>query len=139
MRTCLSLSLLLVALLAACAGAADRRTVPNQTGRLFISERDYRIIAPARVRAGRVRVEVTNHGPDEHGLIIVRWRRGGLPVRPDGITINVEALHPLVELGGAPPGARRWAFVRLRAGRYIIFCNMAGHYMAGMHATFEVR
>jgi uncharacterized cupredoxin-like copper-binding protein len=29
--------------------------------------------------------------------------------------------------------------VNLKPGRYELFCNMAGHYLAGMEAGFEVQ
>jgi uncharacterized cupredoxin-like copper-binding protein len=32
----------------------------------------------------------------------------------------------------------RGLVLRLRPGRYEIFCNMAGHYMSGMHAVLLV-
>ena len=37
------------------------------------------------------------------------------------------------------PGATRYLTVELRPGRYVFFCNMEGHFMAGMHAEVEVQ
>ena len=54
--------------------------------------------------------------------------------------MNEEALAP-VELGALEPGAPgsvRALTVTLHPGRYEIFCNMAGHYMGGMHAVLVV-
>jgi uncharacterized cupredoxin-like copper-binding protein len=105
-----------------------------------IGERDFHITAPRHLAPGRVRLEVANHGPDLHELILVRDPSGALPLRTDGLTVNEEALAP-VELGSLEPGAPgslRALTVTLRPGRYEIFCNMAGHYMGGMHAVLVV-
>jgi hypothetical protein len=106
-----------------------------------ITERDFRIAAPRRIAPGRVRLEVTNDGPDLHELIVVRDPRGTrLPLRTDGLTVNEDALAPeeVGSLEHGVPGSVRGLVLRLRPGRYEIFCNMAGHYMSGMHAVLLV-
>lgn len=135
----LSLCSVLVLVATACAGRGRADSSPPGH-RLVIRERDFHITAPAHVRAGRVLVEVRNDGPDDHELLVVRWSAGpvGLPIRPDGITINEDALRPVVTLGPGSPGERRTVTVNLRRGRYVVFCNMAGHYMAGMRTVVEV-
>jgi uncharacterized cupredoxin-like copper-binding protein len=105
-----------------------------------ITERDFHIAAPRHLAPGRVRFMVANDGPDLHELIVVRDPAGALPIRTDGLSVNEEALAP-VELGSLEPGAPgsvRALTVTLRPGRYEIFCNMAGHYMGGMHAVLVV-
>ena len=105
-----------------------------------ISERDFHITAPRHLAPGRVKLVVANDGPDLHELIVVRDPSGTLPMRTDGLTVNEESLAP-VELGSLEPGAPgsvRALTVTLRPGRYEIFCNMAGHYMGGMHAVLVV-
>jgi uncharacterized cupredoxin-like copper-binding protein len=105
-----------------------------------IGERDFHITAPRHLAPGRVRLEVTNNGPDLHELIVVRDRATALPMRADGVTVDEDALEP-VKLGSLEPGAPgsvRALTLRLRPGRYEIFCNMAGHYMGGMHAVLLV-
>jgi uncharacterized cupredoxin-like copper-binding protein len=92
------------------------------------------------VPAGEVRVVLTNKGPVSHELLIFRAAHGTLPTRPDGFTIDEDALqHRLVgEIGAAGPGVRAFV-VRLPPGRYVIFCNMAGHAASGMLTSFRAR
>ena len=106
-----------------------------------VSERDFRITAPRYVRAGQLRVQVRNQGPGTHDLLVVRFAGGHLPLRPDGFTVNEGALRrvTVVTFEGSGPGGHREAVVRLARGRYILFCNMAGHYLGGMHTTVTVR
>jgi hypothetical protein len=108
---------------------------------VHITERDFHIRSPRRIAPGRVRLVVTNDGPDLHELIVVRDPAGTrLPLRTDGLTVNEEALAPeeVGSLEPGVPGSVRGLTLRLRPGRYEIFCNMAGHYMSGMHAVLLV-
>lgn len=106
-----------------------------------ITERDFHIAVPRRIPPGRIRLEVTNDGPDLHELIVVRVPGSTrLPMRTDGLTVNEDALLPkeVGSLEPGVPGSVRALTLRLRPGRYEIFCNMAGHYMSGMHAVLLV-
>jgi uncharacterized cupredoxin-like copper-binding protein len=62
-------------------------------------------------------------------------------MHPDGLTIDEVALEPsivaVLEPGG--PGSSRSFDARLKAGRYILLCNMAGHYMTGMSSHLLVQ
>ncbi|HSD03438.1 MAG TPA: hypothetical protein VLB81_13755 [Gaiellales bacterium] len=105
-----------------------------------ITERDFRIHVPARIAAGNVRLVVTNHGPDQHELIVVRTAGGELPLRSDGATVDEETLDPVTVgvLEAGAVGSVRELDVHLRPGSYEVFCNMAGHYLGGMSAEFTV-
>ena len=117
-------------------GAPKRAEAPV----VRISEHDFKIKAPSRVRAGAVDLAVRNHGPDTHELIVVRTGNGRLPTRSDGTTINEEAVQHQEAGALAPgqPGAFRHLRLHLKPGRYELFCNMAGHYFGGMHARLQV-
>jgi hypothetical protein len=105
-----------------------------------VTERDFRISAPRRLPAGEVNLSVTNRGPDAHELIVVRKRAGQLPIRSDGLTVDEEKIAP-EEAGALEPSdpTVRGLKLHLRPGTYVLFCNMAGHYRAGMHRTVVVR
>ncbi len=106
-----------------------------------ITERDFKISAPQDVSAGTVGLSVRNEGPDEHELIVVRQDAGPLPVRRDGLTVDEDAVERR-EVEGLEPGepdSVRDLTVHLKPGRYILFCNMSGHYMGGMHTELVVR
>ncbi len=105
-----------------------------------VEEKDFVIVAPARLPAGDVTLTVLNQGPVRHELIIVRSVAGTLPLRSDGTTANEEALAPVTveALEPAPAGAFRQAHLHLAPGIYELFCNMDGHYRAGMHTQLTV-
>ena len=125
--------------LAGGCGSAQKATPGAAV--VAVTERDFKISAPKRLAAGDIVLRARNHGPDEHELIVARIGPLGLPLRSDGLTLNEEALQHS-EAGVLEPGAagsQRDLSVKLTPGRYIFFCNMAGHYMGGMHAEVVVQ
>jgi uncharacterized cupredoxin-like copper-binding protein len=133
-------SVVAIALLAATGCGAGRSPTTPGAAVVRVKERDFRISAPKRVAAGDVRLSIRNRGPDDHEFIVVRKERSRLPFRTDGLTIDEEALGS-AEAGALEPGepGSRELRVHLRPGRYVLFCNMSGHYLGGMHTELEVR
>jgi uncharacterized cupredoxin-like copper-binding protein len=105
-----------------------------------VKERDFRISAPKRIEAGPVRLRVDNKGPDAHELIVVRGRKRDLRISPDGINVSEEQLEErkAEELEAGDPGSRPLK-LDLHPGRYVLLCNMTGHFKGGMHTEVLVR
>jgi uncharacterized cupredoxin-like copper-binding protein len=97
----------------------------------------------ARVAAGMVRFQLTNNGPSTHEFIVVRTDRASaqLPLQRDGLTVDEEGpgVDHVDEAEGLDIADRRTLTLSLAAGHYVLFCNMEGHYLGGMHAAFTVR
>jgi len=101
-----------------------------------VTVRDFHIkVSPARIPAGPTRLVVVNKGPDTHEILIARTS-GALPLRADRLTVDEDKLEPVTvgEAEGESPGATEVLRVKVRPGRYELFCNMAGHYLGGMSA-----
>lgn len=133
--------LTLAAILFGAGCAVHARAVAPRAAQIRVTERDFHIFAPKRVAGGDVVVTVANKGPDDHELIIVRATKARLPVRRDGLTVNEEKLGRVTDLSIDPgaPGSVRKFHLHLQPGYYVLFCNMAGHFMAGMHTTLVVQ
>jgi uncharacterized cupredoxin-like copper-binding protein len=59
----------------------------------------------------------------------------------DGLTVD-EARLQRTEMGALEPidaPATRDLVLRLTPGRYVLFCNMSGHFIGGMHHVLVVR
>jgi uncharacterized cupredoxin-like copper-binding protein len=128
-----------MALLAGCSSGSSHQATRAPSVR--VQERDFRItVAPAKVHAGAVRLVLSNKGPDTHELLIVRSSRRALPLRSDGLTINEAAVDSATVsvVEGKDPGTTEEVLLHLKPGRYELFCNMAGHYLGGMHAELVV-
>jgi hypothetical protein len=124
-------------LLAACGsgGSGDEGKLPT----VRVTERDFKISAPKRISAGPVRMLVNNKGPVAHELAVVHKPKGHLPIGPDGIIVDEDKLEPLEvdELEPEDPGLHTLD-LNLRPGRYVLICNMTGHYKGGMHTSVRV-
>jgi uncharacterized cupredoxin-like copper-binding protein len=136
-----------VALLCLSAGAFSGCGVAGRAGAqppaptVNVTERDFHIKAPSELKAGEVRLSVYNDGPDTHELIVVREGTKPLPFRRDGLTIDEDAVDDDTagNLEPGAPGSRRTLDLQLKPGRYVLFCNMSGHYLGGMHTQLVVK
>jgi uncharacterized cupredoxin-like copper-binding protein len=142
LRRAAARSLLVVAALCAVTGCSSGHDSGHAVGTVAnVTERDFHIsVSPARVPAGNVDLSVHNHGPENHELIVVRVSAAPIPLRKDGITVDEDALRHET-MGALEPGAAgsvRQLRLRLKPGRYEVFCNMSGHYLGGMHADLTV-
>jgi uncharacterized cupredoxin-like copper-binding protein len=134
---------ILAALAPALSGCASARgaDVASGTKPVRVDLRDFKIEAPEQLPAGRVTFTVHNRGPDAHEFIVVRTHGDELPLRTDGLTIDEDAVQK-DEAGGLEPGkprSVRTLTVHLDPGRYVLFCNMSGHYLGGMDHDVVVR
>jgi uncharacterized cupredoxin-like copper-binding protein len=122
-----------------CGGSSEK---PGPTASVVaVAESDFHISAPEALKTGDYTFRVDNKGPTDHEFLVVPTRTGRLPLRPDGLTVDEEAVERSEpgSLEPGAPGAVRDLTVQLKPGRYILFCNMEGHYMAGMHTELVVR
>ena len=130
-------------LLAGVAAGCGTATKVGAGGEVVnVTERDFVIKAsPNRLSAGLVVFHALNRGPDEHELIVVRARDPKLMLRTDGMTVSEEGLKSSIvgTLEPGKPGSVRELRVNLKPGRYVLICNMSGHYMGGMHTVVTVQ
>ena len=138
-RPWVALALLALLVVAGCGGSQSGAA--NVSSSIRVSERDFHIDAPKSVSAGEVELRVENKGPDAHELLVVRAGRAHLPMRSDGLTIDEEGLaqRTVGVLEPSQPGVVRSMRVHLTPGRYVLYCNMSGHFLGGMHTLLVVR
>jgi uncharacterized cupredoxin-like copper-binding protein len=131
----------LAVLAVGCSSSShDGATAPGGRA-LGVKVADFTIKAPKRIAAGNIVFRVRNSGPDMHELILVRAAGGELPLRADNLTVDEDALEPRtvsVLEDDHPNTVRDWN-VKLEPGRYILVCNMSGHYLGGMRTELVVR
>jgi uncharacterized cupredoxin-like copper-binding protein len=112
----------------------DSSVDPAVTGMVIRSD-------TARVKAGRVTFTAVNQSKNLVHEVLVA------PALPEGKTAPYDAkkdkvvekgMHPLGEISDLKPGARGKLTLNLKPGTYLLFCNEAGHYKAGMTSTLVV-
>jgi uncharacterized cupredoxin-like copper-binding protein len=93
------------------------------------------------VKPGKVVINVKNTSTDEdHELLLVKTdsEPNAMPMDADGVRVDEDKLKGMKELGDVHPGKSRSNTLTLKAGKYLLFCNEAGHFKAGMYTTLTV-
>jgi uncharacterized cupredoxin-like copper-binding protein len=111
---------------------------------ITVTETDAAIrVSTSRVAAGAYSLVVRNEGTTSHELVVFRVARPNSPVptfRYGGVDEHSPELEKVADTGaGVLPGATRTLGATLRPGRYVLLCNLPGHYQAGMRVTLTVR
>jgi len=108
------------------AAPAGVRTVHVKLGEMWVRPQY------TSVEAGKVTFAARNVGRVEHELMVER-----APIKMDGPgKPNEEATQGMIE--DMEPGASGKMTLTLKPGKYVLFCNVPGHYAAGQHIRFTV-
>lgn len=147
-RTLCFLSLSLVAALVAACGGEEGPSPPTLTGSVHVHLDEWWVEPdPASIEGpATVTFEGHNHGEFPHQVVVIRTNLApdALPVEQGKVDVDDAGDEMLAfDVPAADPDAgvqgRQVATVDLRPGRYVLICNIAGHYQQGMRAAFEVR
>jgi uncharacterized cupredoxin-like copper-binding protein len=127
------LGLMIVALVAAgaLAGSAPAKTVVN------VKENEFKLLLSTRTaKAGVVVFVVKNTGKLEHSFVVIKTNRapGKLPQKGN---VAVETGR-VGKIASIKPGVTKRLTLTLKAGKYVLICNMPLHYKAGQYAGFTV-
>ena len=94
-------------------------------------------VAPISVRHGKVKLTVTNEGTELHEMVVLKT---GTPF--DELVVDAkEKVSESRAVGEVPTlakGKTKSLTLKLKAGDYVLVCNIHGHYAAGMRSAFTV-
>ena len=132
--------LLAVAVVLACVAAATALAVSRMGPTVAVSENDvpkFKMKAPKSAKAGKITFVVHNKGKLSHEFIVVKTNRpaGKLPLK--GAVAKLTGVKGKIK--PFKPGQTRKLALTLKAGKYVLLCNLPGHYKAGQYAAFTVR
>jgi uncharacterized cupredoxin-like copper-binding protein len=99
-------------------------------------------LTPATVKPGPAVFAVHNDAAgEEHEMIVVRLTSPDqpIPVNKAKSRVDESKLKSLGEVEDLKPGADGELKTTLKAGTYLVFCNIKGHYEAGMAAKLTVK
>ncbi len=139
----LAFALILVPV-AAVTGCSTHSSSVATSSRIDVTMHDFGIkVSRHLVRAGKVVLHVTNRGPSTHEINVdlTRYGAGEIPLKRDGLTAAEDAkgLKRIDSIEQVNLHHTGDLTVDLRPGRYVLWCNLEGHYLGGMHETFDVR
>ena len=102
--------------------------------------RDYAVSpSTAELAAGETKIGIRNRGSQPHDLILIRtdlppdklpYDASRAKAREDGTVGKTAELRA---------GASSLMTVNLEPGRYLLICNVAGHYSLGMRTALTVK
>lgn len=95
---------------------------------------------PRSAPAGSVTFRVRNVGAIAHQFLVLRTNRdaGDLPVRGGLVRTGSRGITEAGEIEVMTADASETVEITLAAGRYVLICNIAGHYDLGMRTGFRV-
>ena len=128
---------------AACGGDDEESSDATASASLSIQMDDYSFDPmDATTEAGSVSITADNVGTEEHELEIFETDADPSSLPVSGDEVDTEALEDTgaEEIGEleAEPGESETKVFDLAAGRYIMICNVPGHYEEGMWGTLTV-
>jgi uncharacterized cupredoxin-like copper-binding protein len=90
------------------------------------------------VKAGDVSFAVTNKGKVPHEFVVIKTdvAPGDLPMESDGTASEEGSVGEVAEL---TPGSSGTLNVKLAAGKYVLICNVPGHYAGHQYVGFTVK
>jgi uncharacterized cupredoxin-like copper-binding protein len=135
-RVSLALLLGIAMTVASCAGAAE--TIPPDVD-LAVTMKDYRVeMNVTTLKAGTVKIGIKNAGGMEHSFELIKTElafdklpmdTGAAKAKEDGLVKQVKTIAV---------GKVATLTADLAAGKYVVICNVAGHYQLGMRVALTV-
>jgi len=118
-------------------GGTGGSTLVIQMGDFFFSPSD------GTAKPGPTTIEAPNEGSVEHEMVLFKTNMdpAKLPTEASG-GVDEEKMDKIAESAGEIPdveaGDDKSAGFKLTPGKYVMFCNLPGHYAQGMYGTLTV-
>jgi len=128
------LALSLVALAAAAVLASPIGASPFKTV-VKVQLKEFKVLpSPVSAKRGAVSFSVKNTGKVAHELVVLKTKTppAKLPVK-SGKAVETGRVG---KVGPLKPGTSRTLNMTLKAGKYVLLCNLPGHYQAGQRIGF---
>lgn len=94
-------------------------------------------VTPESAKAGKVKFKLTNDGSEEHEMVVLKTSTAF-----DELAVNAkDKINEAGALGEIEPiaaGSAESKKFKLKPGDYVLACNIAKHYGAGMRAPFTI-
>jgi uncharacterized cupredoxin-like copper-binding protein len=142
------------ALLLGCASSSsnDGAATPGKTaasgattsagsaaGTIAVELSEWSVKAGGPGRAGKIEFNAKNVGTIPHEFVVLKTDADPASLTKDANARVDEAKYPPVgRTKEIAPGSSEKLEASLTAGKYVLLCNIAGHYDLGMHAGFTV-
>ncbi len=137
-----ALPALLILAIAGCTSTTNAGANPTPGHAVNATESEFKIETDTTsIGSGSETFTVTNHGTVAHEFVIVRTDLAPDALPRDGsggVDEEAEGTTHITEVEDVAPGSSTSLTANLAPGRYVVFCNVPGHYAGGMHASLTV-
>jgi uncharacterized cupredoxin-like copper-binding protein len=124
----------------ATTGTASGSAPGSAAGHVAASEKEFSItLGSATVTAGPTAFDVKNDGAIAHEFVVAKTDLAPDKLPQASGEVDEGGITSLGEVEDVAPGTTKSFTADLTAGHYVVFCNIPGHYAAGMHAELVVR
>lgn len=117
--------------------------VGSASGTVNVTMKEFSVAAqPASTASGQITFNLKNEGAVVHELVVIRTEidAADLPQsggKVDETSVAIEVKGKIQNVAGGASGQPMTA--GLPAGKYVLICNVPGHYGAGMHTGLTVQ
>jgi uncharacterized cupredoxin-like copper-binding protein len=132
-------ALFTLAMTACSSDSSSSAGASGSTGGIATTLKDFAItLGSSTAPAGEVTFDISNEGPSTHEFVVVNsdLAPDKLPVS-DG-EVEEDQLDSVGEQEDIAPSTTAELTLNLEPGSYVVFCNVTGHYEAGMHTGLTV-
>lgn len=96
------------------------------------------------VKSGTLQISAPNDGKVEHELVVLKTNKpaGSLPVKGNEVDeegLEAKGVENAGEIEEVGPGQTKSNTFDLTPGKYVMICNLPGHYQQGMYGTLTVK
>lgn len=131
-------ALVSVGLLLAACGGAQQAGAPAGS-QVIVEMTDYKVtVNVPSVKAGSTKIGVRNLASQMHSFEVLKTDlpHDKLPI--DGVSAKAKEDGKVGGIESIAPGGSASVTLDLAPGKYVLICNVAGHYQLGMHISFTV-
>lgn len=130
--------LLAAVLVGAACGGTGPAFQPSEV-QIVVEMNDYAVTPNLRsIAAGVTKVGVRNRGPQAHDLVILRTDLEPHKLPYDAARAKAGEPGLVARSTELRSGGTALLTVTLQPGRYVLICNVAGHYSFGMRTSLRV-
>ena len=123
-------------LLVACGGPSVSASAASQ---VIVEMTDYKVITNVpSVKAGTIKIGVRNLASMEHNLEVMKTDVAADQLPIDPASAKAIDVGKVGEIATIPGGTSAAVTLHLAPGKYVLICNIPGHYQLGMRASFVV-
>ena len=122
-----------------CGGTGS----PNDPAAIQVKLEDFLLhVSTATSSSGPITLHLENDGPSTHEFNVDRTDLDAdqLPLRTDGLSVAEDSplLTRIKAVEILEAGDSTNMELDLSPGHYVLYCNLEGHYLGKMYATFDV-